>query len=125
MRNASILLVLSLCACKDPMEGDWEAKDSNVCGRAEFSVDDELKGDGKLFTVDTTGSCIQCNFDLTLEDEEDDVYKGDLDFDNCQCPDGGSSADVECSLNDDNTEVDCEIDWGSCLNDSEDFEKQD
>lgn len=121
MLSAAVLLV----GCADPMVGSWEAKDRNQCNeRDEFDVDDELKGSGSLWGVNTAGACTLCKFDVELDDDGGDSYSGELDFDTCECA-GDRTANVDCQVNDDGDEVECDIDWGGCLQGSQDFEKQD
>ncbi len=126
MRVIFVLVAAVLgTGCTDPIVGSWEGKDRNACNeRDEFEIDDELKGEGSLWGLDQGGNCTRCDFEVTLEDEGNDTYEGELDFENCECA-GDRTADVECKLNDTADEVDCEIAWGACLRGSQDFEKQD
>lgn len=98
MRCLVLILPAMLIACTDPLVGRWEG-DEAICGlgsrdRVEFTVDDELRGEGEVCA---------CEFSFDAEDRGD-IYRLDIDFDGVCFLDDGK---YDCELERDGERLDC------------------
>ena len=96
------MLALSslLWGCADPIEGRWEGEDEFACGvgsrdRVEFTIDDELRGEG---------SYCSCDFTFAADPRDDGAYRLDIDFDGACFIDDGK---YDCDLERDDERLDC------------------
>ncbi|RLB59643.1 MAG: hypothetical protein DRI90_15150 [Deltaproteobacteria bacterium] len=121
-----LVSALALTGCTDPIVGSWEATEKNACSeRSDFDVDDDLLVKGDIWFEDAANQvCFKCKFDGEFDDPEDNKYQGEVDLeDACSC-NGETNFDAECKMNDDETELDCEINLDECGTYQDDFEKQ-
>ncbi len=101
MRALLVIVSLTFVACSGALAGRWEGDREAICGigstdRAEFTIDDDLHGEG-----DVCG----CDFSFDAEQRDGDKYRLDIDFDGA-C---GFRADgkYDCDLERDGERVDC------------------
>ncbi len=118
----SFILVsaLALTGCTDPMVGDWES--DNDCGDSELTADDDGTGDGYVYMATMSNPCTKCDFDFDWEEKGDGDYDIEIEFDACNCGDV-TKGDVECNMNDDEDEMDCELTLGTCPSDEAEWKK--
>jgi hypothetical protein len=119
------LSALAMIGCSDPIIGDWREVDSDCGDLGKFTVDDDLNVDGTLYVDDGSG-CSPCTFDGTIEDKDDGKYLAEVTFDTCRCLlDNAASGKADCTMNDDEDRLSCDLTVGSCALDDGDWEKLD
>src|SRR5262245_49054759 len=112
MAVKNILLVsLALFAfgCSDPLVGKWEGKDNND---DDFEIksgeNTDYEGDGHLVLL-INGSVGRCSFDLEAKETGDNQFEFEVQFKN-ECSFIGTIDDIECELQNDDTELECDYD---------------
>jgi len=117
--------VLGLCymavaaACSEEEEktpavvGDWEAADEWCGYKDELEIEDDLKGDARIYLICDNGTAYYCDYDVEVE-KDGDVWVFDLECD------ADSSADFEMECEVDGDDMECEGSDGAL--DGVDFE---
>jgi hypothetical protein len=111
---------VALTGCTDPIVGDWEA--DNDCGDSEMTANDDGTGDGEIWMV-TGAGCTLCKFEFDWEEAGDGKYDAELEFDECHC-DGEKKGDADCTMNDAEDEMDCDLTIGICDFDEQEWKKK-
>lgn len=104
--------------CGDPFPGTWEEEDPSCSTPSEFTVKDDLSGDGVVVTDDM--GCEPCRFDFEMEESGDWVYTGDVTVTTpaciAACDDTGLAV---CEVYDDGERGHCSITVGLCTKGAE------
>jgi len=109
---AVIAASLALAACgDDAIVGTWEAKDDSSVDLEVEADGDDYSGEGHIYLC-TGPDCFLCSFDFELREHGDDRWEMEGDFtDDCT----GEFEDVECELEDDDTELHCDLPGGGTI----------
>jgi hypothetical protein len=110
---------LAANGCGDPFVGTWVAVTNTPCEQNHFTVDDDLRGYGTLYSL--LGACQPCDFTFQAQDEGGDKYLANVVFSQCSCPNGSRVASAVCDLVDDGVAY-CYM-TADCYSQSETFQQ--
>ena len=106
MIAAALALSPMLVACASPAQGDWVSVDRVASERNELSLDDDDKGDARIYYY-YDDQAYYADFDVEWEDQGDSIV---IDLE-CDGDCGSLDFELECELSgDDDDEMDCDGD---------------
>jgi hypothetical protein len=115
--------MFGLAGCGDPLSGEWEAKDDGDVDLDIRASDDGWEGDGHIpvcYEAEGETYCFLCPIDFEVTESGDRSYDVEGEFTG-DCGELGKFEDVECELNDEGDELDCDLPGGGSI----EYEKQD
>jgi hypothetical protein len=103
MNKLIIAALALLTGCTAPAIGDWKSKGSLGGNHDKMSLEDDQKGDAKIY-FNSGDTLYYAEYDLEWEDDGDKVTI------ELETSDGSLDFDLDCEMNDDEDEMECDPD---------------